>query len=209
MLNVRAYLPSMEDFDSLPETLTDDITIDGEPSHVEGLPEEIVMQVDNSVETNESDGVIEDDNAAMNAAREEKEESEQGSTEETDENQGDSTEDTQVESETKDDQSEVEQDLDESGDTTTEELEEEEDETTEVQYAIESYTGLLTNAGATISEQAAAFLEVGLSHLERRRSIATVSTESFEATPTKIHTARDSAPFVERLERIAKSLPIL
>lgn len=200
MLNVRTYLPSMEDYDSLPETLTDDITIDGDNSYVAGIPEELIKPAENTTESNEGDGVINDDNQAMNEEREEVKESEEGGSEETEENQGDSVEDNQ---------GEAEESADEEGDTDSEELRkrEEEDEITEVNYAIESYSRILNNGPVSI--QAAAFLEVGLSALEKRRNIQSVSVESFGAEPLTRMQTIDIANYLQRCERITKSLPIL
>lgn len=199
MLSLRAYLPGLEDHDSLPDTLTDDITIDGENSYVAGIPEELIQPAENSTETNEGDGVITDDNAAMNEQREDAAETEDaGEAEES--TTGDSTEDTQGTQEPK---------PDEEGDTDSEELrkKEEEDEISDVQYAIESYRQILTNG--PVSVQAAAFLEVGISSLERRRGIATVSVESYDAVPQSIHNTIDISQYQARCDSIVKSLPIL
>lgn len=202
MLNVRAYLSSNESYDSLPESLTADITIDGDNSYIAGIPEELIQPVENSEQSNEDDGVIQDDNQAMNEKREAVAESEKDSSEETEENQGDSTEDNQAEAE-------EEKKPDEEGDTDSEELrkKEEEDEVADIQYAIESYTKILNNG--PVSVQAAAFLEVGLTALEKRRGILTVSSEAFDSSPIAIHSTINIQPYEARCSRIVETLPIL
>jgi hypothetical protein len=173
MLNVRKYLPSMEDFDSLPDTLANDISTDGENTYVAGIPEELIQPVENSEQGNEGDGTIVDNLQAKNEETEAVKESEDdGSGGEEDE----SLETTQTEDEpdTTDDEKET--------NAKAEELDEEE-KVVEATFAIESYEKLLQNAGPHLTQQSAAFMAVGVARLERQFGEANLGLEDFDATP--------------------------
>lgn len=147
---VGKYLSSLEHFDSLPDTLTDDITTDGENSYVAGIPEAVIKPMENSEQSNESDGVITDDNQAMNEKKEAVAESEDdGSTTDTEENQGDSTEDTQVEEE-QSREGEPEPEESEDG-LDSEETGEEEDDFSDVQYSVEHHATTAKNSNQSCS----------------------------------------------------------
>lgn len=159
---VGKYLSSLEHFDSLPDTLTDGITTDGENSYVAGIPEAVIKPMENSEQSNESDGTIVNDNQAMNEKKETVEKSEDdGSTTDTETNQGDSTEDTQVESEQEteaedvSDESENEQTTEDSPEAEDglddEESGEDEDESTDVQYSVEHHGSNARNSNQSCS----------------------------------------------------------
>ncbi|MNB93089.1 hypothetical protein D3C87_970060 [compost metagenome] len=191
MLNVRKYLPSMEDFDSLPDTLKNDITTDGENTYVAGIPEELIQPVENTEQGNEGDGTIVDNLQAKNEETVAVKESEDDGSE--DESKGEtdeSTDSTQVEDEPKEKESE----------------EDEEETFVPVQYAIEEYSKLLTNAGDNLSHQSVEMLNVGLSRLHKKVAVAVVSNESFMSGPLAARKMTSAESFLKQLQLLKESI---
>lgn len=194
MLNVRKYLPSMEDFDSLPDTLANDISTDGENTYIAGIPEELIQPVENSEQGNEGDGTVVDDLQAKNEETEAVKESEDDGSE--DESKGEtdeSTDSTQVEDEPKE--------------KTDEDPEEDEDESvSDIQYAIEEYSKLLRSAGTNLSHQSVEMLNVGLARLHKKTAVEMVSNESFESGPLAARKMTSAESFLKQLQLLKETL---
>ncbi|QBJ02633.1 hypothetical protein MZD04_gp105 [Pseudomonas phage Psa21] len=206
MLNVRAYLPATEDFDSLPDTLASDISTDGDNTYLAGIPEELILPLDNSEQGNENDDTIVDNLQEQNEKTEEVKESEEDGTELSADENEESTElevsknNENTESDDSLDTTQVEDDPDKEID------EEEEDKIENVQYAIEEYTRLVTNAGAGLSHQAAEFLTVGIARLSKQLNQPIVSVEEFTSGPEAVRVTVSSEQFLSQLQSLKNAL---
>jgi len=227
MLNMKAYLPSMEDFDSLPDTLRDDVSTDGENTYVAGIPEELIKPLDNSEQSNEDDGVItnmlqkqknaEDTEEAYEESEEKKFEEEHPKEDDT----ADSSEvdlgggdqdagtDEPVEGDDEDVQSDAPaEDSDNQelldGDEPSED-DEEEESTTDVQYAVECYKDLLRSSGKDLTHQSAAFMVVGLERIQKRLGIVNVSNESYLEGPSAQRYTVSAEGLGEKLKEAGKA----
>jgi hypothetical protein len=227
MLNVRAYLPSMEDFDSLPDTLRDDITTDGENTYVAGIPEELIKPAEGSEQGNEDDGVItnmlqkqkkaEDTEEAFEESEEKKfdEEHKDDDSESTGSDIGggdlDAGTDEPVEGQDEDSVSDGEPAEEPPTDGTEDEAdgeapdEEEEEETKDIQVAIESYSTLLRHANNQLTHQSAAFMQIGLARIQRQLGITTISNEDFVEGPSATRMVFATEAFGEKVKEAGKA----
>lgn len=186
MLNVNAYLPSCEQYNSIVDTVGTDVTDIGELANQAGIPEQMIVMADATEQSNESDGVVEDNLQEQNEHTEAVTESEDdGSAEAQDFNVGDTSEGAE-------EPKEQEENPDE----------EEEEKVTGVNYAVESYTSLLQNAGDNLSHQSVGFLLVGLTRLQKNTVVETVSTESFEDDPAATRFMANTQSFLTILANI-------
>lgn len=186
MLNVNAYLPSCEQYNSIVDTVGTDVTDIGELANQAGIPEQMIVMADETQQSNESDGVVEDNLQEQNEHTEAVAESEDdGSAEAQDFNVGDTSEGAE-------EPKEQEENPDE----------EEEEKVTGVNYAVESYTSLLQNAGDNLSHQSVGFLLVGLTRLQKNTVVETVSTESFEDDPAATRFMANTQSFLTILANI-------
>lgn len=221
MLNVRKYLPSMEDFDSLPDTLANDISTDGENTYVAGIPEDLIKPAEKTEQDEEQEasvsGMVHAQKVAQDT-REKFEESDEKKFEEEhpdeeateadvggdansdDESQGvedESTDATQVEDEPSEPSEDEQSD---------EEKEDDDDPTTDVNVAIESYSKLLLNAGDNLSHQSVEILNVGLSRLHKKVAVEMVSNEAFESGPSAARMMTSAESFLKQLQLLKESL---
>lgn len=186
MLNVNAYLPSCEQYNSIVDTVGTDVTDIGELANQAGIPEQMIVMADATEQSNESDDVVEDNLQEQNEHTEAVAESEDdGSAEAQDFNVGDTSEGAE-------EPKEQEENPDE----------EEEEKVTGVNYAVESYTSLLQNAGDNLSHQSVGFLLVGLTRLQKNTVVETVSTESFEDGPAATRFMANTQSFLTILANI-------
>lgn len=219
MIKVRAYLPAFEQFNSIVDTVENDVTDLGEQAHSLGIPEAVIVPMETSEQSNEGDKVIHDifnrqdkeEEKDKELIKEGEEESEGGGTDDfsSDDNSegtaeiaengddgesedfttGDSTETTQVEDEPTEEKAE-------------EETDEDEDKTEDINFAVESYDKLLSNAGDTLSEQSAAFLSIGVNDLARRVKVTSVSNEEYSAEPLSIRHTTQATEILATLEAV-------
>ncbi|WDS62336.1 hypothetical protein [Pseudomonas phage D6] len=227
MLNLKAYLPSMEDFDSLPDTLRDDVSTDGENSYVAGIPEELIKPMDNSEQSNEDDGVItnmlqkqknaEDTEEAYEETEEKKfeeehpKEDDSADSSEVDLGGGDQDAGTDEPVEGDDADASAGDDAPSGNDQELldgeepSEDDEEEEAVTDVQYAVECYTELLRNSGKNLTHQSAAFMAVGLQRIQKQLGLNTVSTESFVEGPSAGRYTLSAEGIGEKLKEAGKA----
>jgi hypothetical protein len=217
MLNVRAYLPSTEDFDSLPDTLSDDVSTDGENTYVSGIPEELIKPAEGSTQGNEDDGVITNMLQKQKKAEDTEEQYEESEEKKFEEEHKDDDQDTTssdigggdqdagtdepVEGQNEDSVNDGEPAADEES---AEEPEEDEDK--DLQLAIESYSRLIRNADKTLTQQSADFLKVGIARLDKRLGVTTVSTEDFASGPVTARLMVSSDVFLTHLASLKKRL---
>jgi hypothetical protein len=165
MLNLKTYLGN-ESFDSLPDTLTNDISADGVGATF-GIPENLIVDADGGEQSNETTGVIQEGAGVA---------------------EGDPLA-AGVPPEGQDDFPFVDPRQDSEEELAEEEayLEDEQrsEELGEAQSTLEAYVGLLKQAGSKgISKQSAAFMAVGMKRVDRilgdKKSLG---LEAFDATP--------------------------
>lgn len=225
MLNLKAYLPSMEAHESLPDTLRDDVTTDGENTYVAGIPEELIKPLEGSTQDNENDGVITNMLQKQKKAEDTEEEFEESEETKFEEEHKDDDTDTDsadlgsgdqdagtdepVEGQDEDSVSDGEPAEDDDqelldGDEPSED-DEEAKETGELQMAIESYSMMLSTAGKNMTHQSAAFMAVGLQRIQRKLNISTVSNESFVEGPSATRYTVSVEGLGEKLKEAGKA----
>lgn len=113
MLDVLAYLSANEQYDSMVDTLTNDVSDSGEGSHLAGIPEAVIVPMESGEQSNESDGVIHDIFKRQDAEEETEKEAIAAEPEDSvtaepsgmdDLTTGDSNDDTQIEEESPDEE---------------------------------------------------------------------------------------------------------
>lgn len=220
MIKVRAYLPAFEQFNSIVDTVENDVTDLGEQAHSLGIPEAVIVPMETSEQSNEGDKVIHD---IFERQDEEEEKDKELVKEGEEENTGGDTDDFSTADST-DDESEISENGDDdnaedfsTGDSTEttqvedepaentvedEETDDDEKEIEEVNFAVESYDKLLANAGDTLSHQSAAFLSIGVNDLARRVKVPSVSNEEYSAEPLSIRHTTQATTVLATLEAV-------
>jgi hypothetical protein len=219
MLNVRKYLPSMEDFDSLPDTLANDISTDGENTYVAGIPEDLIKPAEKTEQDEEQEASVSGMVHAQKVAQDTREKFEESDEKKFEEEHPDeeSTEadvggdaNTDDESQGAEDEStdstQVEEETPKSTDEESTDDDEDDKEATEINYAIESYSKLLINAGNNLSHQSVEMLTVGLVRLHKQVAVPMVSNESFESGPVAARTMTSAESFLKQLQLLKESL---
>lgn len=183
MLNVNAYLPSCERYDSIVDTVSSDVSDLGDIANQAGIPEQMIVMADDVEQSDEQDDVQE------NNLQEQEDTSKEDEPEAKDDSVGDTTNSDETPEQTEDEESEDESDDDE-------------DDTTSINYAIESYTTQLKNAGELLSKQSVGFLTVGLNHLSRKLAIPTVSVETIDTDASAAFRMVSANDFLQKIEQI-------
>lgn len=180
MLNVDAYLPSNEQYHGIVDTVSSDVTDIGELANQAGIPEEMIVVADEPEQSEETDGVKEDGPPQQDTPSEPKDDE----SEKPEFTTGDSSENTNELDDVEDEESD-------------------EDKTSKINYAIEAYDRLVVQAGENLTHQAAAFLSIGMSRLQKRLGVNVLGLEDFDVGPNAVRLMASSEIVSAKLKELS------